>query len=61
VPEIHIDLDAEAARLTKVMDEIGCVNLFLSEGAGRRRHRRRRWRPPGEEVPATRSATSSST
>ncbi len=34
VPEIHIDLDAEAARLTKVMDEVGCVNLFLSEGAG---------------------------
>ncbi len=34
VPEIHIDLDAEAARLKKVMDEIGCVNIFLSEGAG---------------------------
>lgn len=34
VPEVHIDLDAEAARLKKVMDEIGCVNIFLSEGAG---------------------------
>ena len=34
VPEIHIDLDAEAARLRTVMDEVGCVNLFLSEGAG---------------------------
>ncbi len=34
VPEIHIDLDAEATRLKAVMDEIGCVNLFLSEGAG---------------------------
>ena len=34
VPEIAIDLDAEAARLRAVMDEIGCVNIFLSEGAG---------------------------
>ncbi|MCH8627759.1 pyrophosphate--fructose-6-phosphate 1-phosphotransferase [Arsenicicoccus piscis] len=34
VPELHIDLDREAARLKKVMDEIGCVNIFLSEGAG---------------------------
>jgi len=34
VPELAIDLDAEAARLRAVMDEIGCVNLFVSEGAG---------------------------
>ena len=34
VPEDHIDLKAEAARLKTVMDEIGCVNIFLSEGAG---------------------------
>ncbi|MFN8045719.1 MAG: pyrophosphate--fructose-6-phosphate 1-phosphotransferase [Dermatophilaceae bacterium] len=34
VPEDHIDLQAEAARLKGVMDEIGCVNIFLSEGAG---------------------------
>lgn len=34
IPEIHIDLDAEAARLKTIMDEVGCVNLFLSEGAG---------------------------
>jgi diphosphate-dependent phosphofructokinase len=34
VPELPIDLDAEAARLSAVMDEIGCVNIFLSEGAG---------------------------
>ena len=34
VPEIAIDLDAEATRLKAVMDEIGCVNIFLSEGAG---------------------------
>ncbi|MBA3529605.1 MAG: pyrophosphate--fructose-6-phosphate 1-phosphotransferase [Propionibacteriaceae bacterium] len=34
VPEAVFDLEAEAARLTQVMDEIGSVNLFVSEGAG---------------------------
>ncbi len=34
VPEAVLDIDAEAKRLRAVMDEIGCVNLFLSEGAG---------------------------
>lgn len=34
VPELAIDLAAEAARLRQVMDEVGCVNIFLSEGAG---------------------------
>ncbi len=34
VPEDHIDLDHEADRLRTVMDETGCVNVFLSEGAG---------------------------
>ncbi len=34
VPEAVIDIKAEAERLLKVMDEIGCVNIFLSEGAG---------------------------
>jgi pyrophosphate--fructose-6-phosphate 1-phosphotransferase len=34
VPESPIDIAAEAGRLRAVMDEIGCVNLFLSEGAG---------------------------
>jgi pyrophosphate--fructose-6-phosphate 1-phosphotransferase len=34
VPELHIDLEAEAVRLKAVMDEIGCVNIFLAEGAG---------------------------
>lgn len=33
VPERHIDIDAEAARLRTVMDEVGNVNIFLSEGA----------------------------
>ncbi|MFV0462108.1 MAG: pyrophosphate--fructose-6-phosphate 1-phosphotransferase [Nostocoides sp.] len=34
VPESPIDIEGEAARLKAVMDEIGCVNIFLSEGAG---------------------------
>ena len=34
VPEAEVDLHAEAARLHTVMDEVGCVNIFLSEGAG---------------------------
>lgn len=34
VPESPIDLEAEATRLRHVMDETGCVNIFLSEGAG---------------------------
>ncbi|MEP3233376.1 MAG: pyrophosphate--fructose-6-phosphate 1-phosphotransferase [Hyphomicrobiales bacterium] len=34
VPEMEIDILAEAARLKKVMDEQGNVNIFISEGAG---------------------------
>lgn len=34
VPEVPIDLDAEGERLRAVMDETGCVNVFLAEGAG---------------------------
>ncbi|WP_062133415.1 pyrophosphate--fructose-6-phosphate 1-phosphotransferase [Demequina aestuarii] len=34
LPEQSIDLDAEAERLKAVMDEVGNVNIFLSEGAG---------------------------
>ena len=34
VPEAVIDIKSEAQRLAKVMDEVGCVNIFLSEGAG---------------------------
>lgn len=34
VPELDIDLEAESERLAAVMDELGCVNIFLSEGAG---------------------------
>ncbi|OJV84409.1 MAG: pyrophosphate--fructose-6-phosphate 1-phosphotransferase [Cellulomonas sp. 73-92] len=34
VPELPIDIDGEAKRLRAVMDRIGNVNIFLSEGAG---------------------------
>ena len=34
VPERPIDITAEAKRLRPIMDERGCVNLFISEGAG---------------------------
>lgn len=34
VPEAELDVDAEAKRLRAVMDELGCVTLFVSEGAG---------------------------
>jgi len=34
IPEMELDLDAEATRLRGVMDRIGNVNIFLSEGAG---------------------------
>ncbi len=34
VPEMEIDIAAEAERLKKVMDRIDNVNIFISEGAG---------------------------
>jgi len=34
VPEMAIDLAAEATRLKAVMDRVGGVNIFISEGAG---------------------------
>lgn len=34
VPEKPFDIAAEAKRLRKTMDELDCVNLFISEGAG---------------------------
>jgi len=34
VPEAVIDIDAEAERLRTVMDEVGNVTIFISEGAG---------------------------
>jgi len=34
VPELAIDIESEAKRLKKIMDDIGCVNIFISEGAG---------------------------
>ena len=34
IPEMALDIAAEAARLRKVMDEVDNVNIFISEGAG---------------------------
>jgi pyrophosphate--fructose-6-phosphate 1-phosphotransferase len=34
LPEMQLNLPAEAARLRAVMDKLDCVNLFISEGAG---------------------------
>ena len=34
VPELEVDLAAEAARLSEVLNTVGNVNIFLSEGAG---------------------------
>jgi len=34
IPEMSIDMEAEAARLKAIMDEYDCVNIFISEGAG---------------------------
>jgi len=34
IPEMEIDIAAEAARLRKIMDDGGNVNIFISEGAG---------------------------
>jgi pyrophosphate--fructose-6-phosphate 1-phosphotransferase len=34
LPEMSIDIAGEARRLRGVMDALGCVNLFVSEGAG---------------------------
>ncbi|MDU0937779.1 MAG: pyrophosphate--fructose-6-phosphate 1-phosphotransferase, partial [Dermabacter sp.] len=30
LPELALDIEGEAERLKKVMDEVGCVNIFLS-------------------------------
>ncbi|MGI3786523.1 MAG: pyrophosphate--fructose-6-phosphate 1-phosphotransferase [Janthinobacterium lividum] len=34
LPEAELDLETEAERLREVMDTVGSVNLFVSEGAG---------------------------
>ena len=33
IPEMELNIKAEAARLRKIMDKHDCVNLFISEGA----------------------------
>jgi pyrophosphate--fructose-6-phosphate 1-phosphotransferase len=34
LPELALDITAEATRLKTIMDQVGNVNLFISEGAG---------------------------
>lgn len=34
IPEMGVDIQAEAKRLRAIMDKIDCVNIFISEGAG---------------------------
>lgn len=34
IPEVEFNIEKESLRLKKIMDEFGCVNIFLSEGAG---------------------------
>ena len=34
LPEMALDIPAEAARLRQIMDQHDCANLFVSEGAG---------------------------
>ena len=34
IPEMAVDIAAEAKRLREVMDRVDCVNIFISEGAG---------------------------
>jgi pyrophosphate--fructose-6-phosphate 1-phosphotransferase len=34
IPELGFDIESEAARLKATMDDIRCVNIFISEGAG---------------------------
>jgi pyrophosphate--fructose-6-phosphate 1-phosphotransferase len=33
IPEVAVDLSREAMRLGEIMETVGCVNLFVSEGA----------------------------
>merc|ERR1712062_67233 len=34
IPELTIDIEAESLRLKEIMRKNGCVNIFISEGAG---------------------------
>jgi len=34
IPELKLDLLAEGERLKKIMDQVGCVNVFFGEGTG---------------------------
>jgi pyrophosphate--fructose-6-phosphate 1-phosphotransferase len=34
IPELELDVEAEGKRLKKIMDEVGCVNIFFAAGTG---------------------------
>jgi len=34
IPEMDVDIEGESKRLKAIMDDIDCVNIFISEGAG---------------------------
>lgn len=34
IPEAELNIEAEIERLRAVMDDVGCVNVFVAEGAG---------------------------
>jgi diphosphate-dependent phosphofructokinase len=34
IPELPLDITAEGERLRKIMDTVGCVNVFFGEGTG---------------------------
>ncbi|MDP7536724.1 MAG: pyrophosphate--fructose-6-phosphate 1-phosphotransferase [Methylococcales bacterium] len=34
IPEMEIDFTEEARRLRHIMDDVDCINIFISEGAG---------------------------
>ena len=60
VPEMDFDLDAEAKRLRGVMDDVDCVNLFISKGPASTRLSKR-WSPAAKACRPTRLATTNST
>ena len=59
VPEMAIDIAAEAKRLRAVMDKVDSVNIFVSEGAGVEAIVAE-IQAKGQEVPRDASVTSSS-
>ena len=57
IPEMDVDIQAEAARLKAVMDEHDNVNIFISKAPASRRSSRK-WKQPAKQCRAMLSATS---